>query len=262
MELPACTERYNGAAPVPPPRLPPRRPERTTTSSRRPQLCAPYDDDIDATLRATEKDDKERPKPDYLRSVHGDQITASARAALYGLAAGTLHRAVSYVDRVLSLRSLPSYADYYQLNLLGAAAVYTAAKYEEQSTPLKRMNAGAVAWYGGFASGQEVTLMEKAMVTALDYRLSGPTAETFVEHFTRYSQSEEELRVQRLARDVADQSLMNYGCLRYLPSMVAAASIFIARCSLNRLDALVWSTELQELTGYSAQDLAKCILTM
>ncbi|KAF0933558.1 hypothetical protein E2562_018805 [Oryza meyeriana var. granulata] len=238
----------------------------------RPQLCAPYDDDIEATLRAMEKDDGERPSPDYLKTVHGDKIGASERFALvawmkrftrnYNLAAGTLHRAVSYVDRFLSVRALPSYTDH-QLSLLGAAAVYTAAKYEDQRTTLK-LNAKDIASYGGFASAQEVLLMENDMVAALDYRLSGPTAETFVEHFTRhYSQGEEdEQEVQRLARDVADQSLKNYGCVGYLPSVVAAASISIARWTLNPPGALPWSTELEELTGYNSQDIGSCILTM
>ncbi|XP_040376248.1 cyclin-F2-2-like [Oryza brachyantha] len=240
-------------------------------ASRR-QLCAPYDDDIDTTLRAMEKDAAERPSPEYLTTVHGGRISADLRAALvawmdrftqnYDLAAGTLHRAVSYVDRFLSARALPSYTNH-QLSLLGATAVYTAAKYEEQRTTSK-LNAKEIASYCGFTSAQEVTLMEKEMVAALDYRLGGPNAETFVNHFTRYSQGggEEELRVQQLARAVADLSLKNYGCLSYLPSMVAAASISIARLTLIPPGALAWSTELQELTGYSSQDLLSCILTL
>uniref|UniRef100_J3LEL8 Cyclin C-terminal domain-containing protein n=1 Tax=Oryza brachyantha TaxID=4533 RepID=J3LEL8_ORYBR len=171
-------------------------------ASRR-QLCAPYDDDIDTTLRAMEKDAAERPSPEYLTT------------------------------------------------------------YEEQRTTSK-LNAKEIASYCGFTSAQEVTLMEKEMVAALDYRLGGPNAETFVNHFTRYSQGggEEELRVQQLARAVADLSLKNYGCLSYLPSMVAAASISIARLTLIPPGALAWSTELQELTGYSSQDLLSCILTL
>jgi hypothetical protein len=89
-----------------------------------------------------------------------------------------------------------------------------------------------------------------------------------VEHFTRYnSRGEEELRVQRLERDIADQSLMNYGCPRATCRpwrRRPAASIFIARCSLNRPDRSgLWSTELQELTGTAPRtSLTASILAM
>uniref|UniRef100_A0A0E0K271 protein-serine/threonine phosphatase n=1 Tax=Oryza punctata TaxID=4537 RepID=A0A0E0K271_ORYPU len=243
-------------------------PDNSTAS--RPQLCAPYDDDIDANLRAMEKDAAQRPSPDYLNTVHGGQISAAARASLvawmgrltnnYELAAGTLHRAVSYVDRFLSAGALPSYTAH-QLSLLGATAVYTAAKYEDQETVFK-LDAREIAVHGEFTSAQEVLAMESEMMAALGYRLGGPNAETFVEHFTRYSKGKEELRVQRLARHVADRSLENYGCLGYLPSVVAAAAISIARWTLNPPGALPWSTELKELTGYSSVDITSCILTL
>uniref|UniRef100_A0A0D3F7E4 Uncharacterized protein n=1 Tax=Oryza barthii TaxID=65489 RepID=A0A0D3F7E4_9ORYZ len=255
------SEQYNGDNDAP-------APDNSTAS--RPQLCAPYDDDIDANLRAMEKDAAERPSPDYLDTVQGGQISATSRASLvawmgrlthrYELAAGTLHRAVSYFDRFLSARALPSYTEH-QLSLVGATAVYTAAKYEDQGTVFK-LDAREIASYGEFASAQEVLAMEREMMAALGYRLGGPNAETFVEHFTRYSKGKEELRVQRLARHIADRSLETYGCLGYLPSVVAAAVISIARWTLNPPGALPWSSELHELTGYSSQDISSCVLTV
>ncbi|XP_052142050.1 putative cyclin-F2-1 [Oryza glaberrima] len=255
------SEQYNGDDDAPAP---------DDSMASRPQLCAPYDDDIDANLRAMEKDAAERPSPDYLDTVHNGQISAASRASLvawmgrlthrYELAAGTLHRAVSYFDRFLSARALPSYTEH-QLSLVGATAVYTAAKYEDQGTVFK-LDAREIASYGEFASAQEVLAMEREMMAALGYRLGGPNAETFVEHFTRYSKGKEELRVQRLARRIADRSLETYGCLGYLPSVVAAAVISIARWTLNPPGALPWSSELHELTGYSSQDISSCVLTV
>uniref|UniRef100_A0A0D9YUQ5 protein-serine/threonine phosphatase n=1 Tax=Oryza glumipatula TaxID=40148 RepID=A0A0D9YUQ5_9ORYZ len=245
------SEQYNGDDDAPAP---------DDSMASRPQLCAPYDDDIDANLRAMEKDAAERPSPDYLDTVHSGQISAASRASLvawmgrlthrYELAAGTLHRAVSYFDRFLSARALPSYTEH-QLSLVGATAVYTAAKYEDQGTVFK-LDAREIASYGEFASAQEVLAMEREMMAALGYRLGGPNAETFVEHFTRYSKGKEELRVQRLARHIADRSLESYGCLGYLPSVVAAAVISIARWTLNPPGALPWSSELHGLTGGEA----------
>ncbi|KAL5213219.1 hypothetical protein ABZP36_024066 [Zizania latifolia] len=273
MGIPAWS---NAVQPRLPPRPAPTVPVSDDSATSRPQLCAPYDNDIDDSLRITEKEPGQRPSPDYLKTVHRDQISASTRANLvawmdrftqdYDLAAGTLHRSVSYIDRFLSVRVLASYTDHHNLlRLLGATAVFTAAKYESQSTT-RKLNATEVARYGGFTEGKEaITRTESVMIKALDYRLGGPTAETFVDHFTRYSQGQKELEVQRLAHDIADKSLRNYGCLGYLPSVVAAASIFRARCALNPPDQLrwtAWSTELEELTGYGLQHFGSCVCTM
>uniref|UniRef100_I1P207 Cyclin-like domain-containing protein n=1 Tax=Oryza glaberrima TaxID=4538 RepID=I1P207_ORYGL len=154
------SEQYNGDNDAP-------APDNSTAS--RPQLCAPYDDDIDSNLRDMEKDAAQRPSPDYLDTVQGGQISAAARASLvawmgrlthrYELAAGTLHRAVSYFDRFLSVRALPSYTAH-QLSLVATTAVYTAAKYEDQGTVFK-LDAREIASYGEFALAQEVLAMER-----------------------------------------------------------------------------------------------------
>uniref|UniRef100_A0A8R7UT65 Cyclin-like domain-containing protein n=2 Tax=Triticum urartu TaxID=4572 RepID=A0A8R7UT65_TRIUA len=149
----------------------------------------------------------------------------------YDLAPGTLHRAVSYVDRVLSARTLSTARTdmEYELCLLGATAVFTAAKYEERGTRFK-VNAAKIADDCGFATSKEVTDMECKMffffffagmeckmLAALRYELSGPTAYTFVDHFTRYSNGERELEVQRLAHQLAETSLVDYRCLQLMP---------------------------------------------
>ncbi|KAG8071384.1 hypothetical protein GUJ93_ZPchr0006g45146 [Zizania palustris] len=248
-----------------PPRLPAQRPAATVpvsdgSAASRPPLCAPYDNDIDENLRKMEKEPGERPSPDYLTTVHLDQINPSTRADLvawmarftrdYGLADGTLHRAVSYIDRFLSVKVLDSYTDNHNLlHLLGATAVFLAAKYESQSTVLK-LNPTEIARYGGFTEGKEAIIRtEFVMIEALGYRLGGPTTKTFVDHFTRYSQGQNDLQVQRMAHRIADKSLRNYGCLVYPPSVVAAASIFKAMCVLNTPGQKPWSSELEQLTG-------------
>lgn len=286
LELPVSCELYvdahvqpaNNEVPVQsllPARAAPASDGATSKNSRtRPRLCAStYDADINANLRATEKDPKERPCPDYMTTVQGGQMSPLTRANLviwidtfarhFDLAPGTLHCAVSFVDRFLSVRSLTSHSGY-ELRLLGSAAVFTAAKYEEQRSR-RKPTTDEIALYGGFTTTQEVLDMESAMLPALGYRLSGPTAYTFVERFTMYSQGEQDLQVQCLARLLADQSLLHHGCLSFLPSAVAASAIFLARLqTLSRPDVLVqpWNRELQELTGYKPMDLIDCVHCM
>ena len=105
---------------------------------------------------------------------------------------------------------------------------------------------------------------ERRVVAVLGYRLGGPTAHTFVAHFTRLhaqlqgegEEDEDELKVQRVAHRLADQSLLNHACVGYLPSVLAASAIFLVRFTLSPPDVPPWTTEMEELTGYSALDLA------
>jgi cyclin A len=139
-------------------------------SATRPPL-SDYHADIDANLREMEKNANQRPSPDYLKTVQGDWMRKSTRADLvswmneftryFDLAPGTLHRAVSYVDRFLSQRTVPRN----ELHILGATAVYTAAKYEEQCTRFK-VNATAIAENCGLdVTWKEVIDMESSMVS-------------------------------------------------------------------------------------------------
>ena len=144
----------------------------SNNSATRPQL-SDYDADIDFNLRKLEMNVEEPPRPDYLKTVQGDRMSPSMRATLvfcmddftrhYDLAPGTLHRAVSYVDRVLSARTLPTTNMEYELHLLGATAAFTAAKYEERDTIFK-VNAAQIAGDCGFATSKEVIDIECKML--------------------------------------------------------------------------------------------------
>ncbi|KAM0888364.1 hypothetical protein ACQ4PT_028410 [Festuca glaucescens] len=242
------------------------------SSTKRPRIPCPwvpdYDADIDFNLREKERNVRQRPSPDYLETVQGDhRMDERTRSNLviwmdeftkhYHLFPGTLHRAVSYVDRVLSLRTLTDTDS--ELRLLGAAAIFTAAKYEASSAVL-HLNASDVAEYCGFATGKEVTDMEREMLAALRYELTGPTAFTFVEHFTRHSRGEKHNKIRLLAHQLADTSLLDYGCLRFMPSAVAATAIFIARL---RLDPDEDNHQyIEDLTGYKSMDLFEGIYSL
>jgi cyclin A len=118
------------------------------------------------------------------KSTRADLVSLMGEFTRYfDLAPGTLHRAVSYVDRFLSQRTVRAEDE---LHLLGATAVYTAAKYEEQCTRFK-VNATRIAELCGLdVTSKMVIDMESSMVATLQYDLSGPTAYNFVDHFTRY----------------------------------------------------------------------------
>lgn len=98
------------------------------------------------------------------------------------------------------------------------------------------MNARDIAASCGFAASRDVLDAERALLEALGYRVGGPTAHTFVEHFTRRRVGGQEVR--RMAHAIADSSLFDHHhrcccCLMLLPSAVAAAAILLARMCLE-----------------------------
>ncbi|KAF8653123.1 hypothetical protein HU200_062567 [Digitaria exilis] len=173
----------------------------------------------------------------------------------YELAPGALHRAVSYVDRFLSAKKITGGDRHGQLLLLGATAVFAAAKYEDRNTSWS-INADAVAFYAG-TTRSEVLDTERELVAAVGYRLGGPTAYTFVEHFTRNMGEDGDGEATRsLAHRLANLALLDYRCMRMLPSAVAASAIIVAKLTLN--PAAAWREDLAAM-GYAVEDLAECM---
>ncbi|KAJ1279602.1 hypothetical protein BS78_04G167300 [Paspalum vaginatum] len=218
-----------------------------------------YDASIDATFRDLERRHEERPWADYLRDTQAGGMMMTDRAELiakmhhffryYDLAPAALHRAVSYVDRFLSAKKF-GYGDR-EARLLGAAAVFAAAKYEDQST-LWKIDADSVAGYAG-CTRREAVDAERDLLTALGYRVSGPTAYTFVDHFMRNIQEDEDvLLVRSLAHHLTDMALLDYRCVAFLPSAVAASAIYLAT-----LLALGCSTA--PVGGYKLEELSDCM---
>ncbi|KAF8653103.1 hypothetical protein HU200_062546 [Digitaria exilis] len=221
-----------------------------------------YDAGIDATYRAMEKDPMERPSTDYLSRTQAGAMMMTDRAELiekmhrfstyYELAPGALHRAVSFVDRFLSAKKITGGDRHGQLLLLGATAVFATAKYEDRNTSC-RINADAVALYAG-TTRLEVLDAERELVATVGYRLGGPTAYTFVDHFMRHGHGDSQaLLIKSLAHHLADMALLDYRCVAFLPSAVAASAIFLARLTLGccYLTAPV--------AGYVPEDLGECI---
>ncbi|KAL6899765.1 hypothetical protein ACP4OV_006423 [Aristida adscensionis] len=216
-------------------------------SKKLPEPCEPYDGDMEASFRTMEKDPAERPSALYLWTTQAPEMTMATRAELvasmhafyvhYDLAPATLHRAVSYVDRFLSETKIGGAR---QLGLLGAVAVFAAAKYEDRSSTTCKLDADD-------------------LVAALGYRLSGPTAYTFVELFTRHvDDGGEGSAVRSLAHHLADLALLDNRCVPLLPSAVAASAIVLAAACFRM--APPWSPEeLIKGTGYTVEELAGCM---
>uniref|UniRef100_A0A7N0UX07 Cyclin N-terminal domain-containing protein n=1 Tax=Kalanchoe fedtschenkoi TaxID=63787 RepID=A0A7N0UX07_KALFE len=228
-----------------------------------PRMCAAYVSDIYDYLKDMEIHPGKQALPDYLEKIQKD-LSANMRGILvdwlvevseeYKLLPDTLHLAVSYVDRYLSLHAVSRN----QLQLLGVASMLIAAKYEEISPP----NVDDFCYItDNTYTKQQVVKMEADVLKSLDFEMSRPTIKTFQRIFTRVIQVKlkaPNLQFEFLGYYLAELSLLDYGCVKFLPSLVAASVIFLARFTIWPM-AHPWCLELQEKTGYRPSELKTCV---
>ncbi|CAN6482447.1 unnamed protein product [Victoria cruziana] len=226
-----------------------------------PQMFGPYASDIYQYLRELEK--KRRPNPFYMESVQHD-VNANMRSILvdwlvevaeeYKLLPETLHLTVAYIDRFLSSNAL-----YRQkLQLLGISCMVVASKFEEIFPPqLEDFCYITDHTY----TKEEVVEMESKILMLLNFEMSTPTVKTFLSRFIKAAEKKNEsshLSLEYLCNFLAELILLEYGCLRFLPTQIAASIVFVARFTLSP-KTHPWSKHLQDQTGYKVSELRDCI---
>ncbi|CAD6267242.1 unnamed protein product [Miscanthus lutarioriparius] len=231
-----------------------------------PQLCGSYASDIYTYLRSLEVEQRRRSRSDYIEAVQAD-VTAHMRSILvdwlvevaeeYKLVADTLYLAISYVDCFLSVNVLGRD----KLQLLGVASMLIAAKYEEISPPHPEDFCYIT---DNTYTKEELLKMESDILKLLKFELGNPTIKTFLRRFTRSAHEDKKrsiLLMEFLGSYLAELSLLDYGCLRFLPSFVAASVMFVARLTIDP-NVNPWNTKLQKMTGYKVSELKDCIVAI
>ncbi|KAJ0229433.1 Cyclin-A3-4 [Hirschfeldia incana] len=228
-----------------------------------PKMCGPYVSDIYDYLREMEVKPKQRPLPDYIEKVQKG-VTPSMRGVLvdwlvevaeeYKLLSETLHLTVSYIDRFLSLKAVNKQ----RLQLVGVSAMLIASKYEEMSPP--KVEDFCYITDNTF-SKQDVVKMEADILLTLQFELGRPTITSFIRRFTRVAQEDfkvPHLQLEPLACYLSELSLLDYKAVKFVPSMLAASAVFLARFII-RPKQHPWNQMLEEYTKYKAADLKVCV---
>ncbi|KAH7285905.1 hypothetical protein KP509_33G050700 [Ceratopteris richardii] len=231
------------------------------SNSKDPQLCSSYAKDIYQYLRISEL--KRRPTVDYMDSIQHD-INSSMRGILvdwlvevaeeYKLVPDTLYLTVSYIDRFLSAKVV----NRQRLQLLGVACMLVAAKYEEICAP--QVEEFCYITDNTYCK-EEVLDMERQVLNHLHFELTGPTTKTFLRRFLRAAQPSSKsstLHMEYMGNYLAELSLVDYDFLKYLPSMVAASAVFVARFTFEP-HVHPWNSALQHHTGYKPSAIKGCV---
>ncbi|KAJ9674297.1 hypothetical protein PVL29_023695 [Vitis rotundifolia] len=229
-----------------------------------PQMCGPYATDIYEYLHRMEMEPKRRPLNDYIEKVQKD-VSHNMRGILvdwlvevaeeYKLVSDTLYLTISYIDRFLSSNAL----NRQKLQLLGVSSMLIAAKYEEISPP--HVEDFCYITDNTYTK-EEVVKMEADILKSLNFEMGNPTIKTFLRRFTRIAQENYKtpnLQLEFLGYYLAELSLLDYGCVKFLPSMVAASVIFLSRFTL-RPKMHPWCSSLQHHSGYKPSELKECVL--
>ncbi|XP_078177977.1 cyclin-A3-1-like [Carex rostrata] len=231
-----------------------------------PQMAAPYASDIYQYLRSMEVEPKRRPLSNYIETIQVD-VTANMRGVLvdwlvevseeYKLVSDTLYLTISYIDRFLSYNSISRQ----RLQLLGVSSMLIASKYEEIVPPHVEDFCYIT---DNTYDKQEVVKMESDVLKFLNFEMGNPTIKTFLRRFIKAGQDDSkglDLALEFLAYYLAELSLIDYGCIKFLPSVVAASAVYLARFTIDPSNH-PWSKKLETSTGYKVRELKECIYAL
>ena len=159
----------------------------------------------------------------------------------------TLYLTINLIDRFLAVKQIARK----KLQLVGVTAMLLACKYEEVSVPVIE---DLVLISDKAYSRQEVLDMEKLMINTLQFNLSVPTPYVFMRRFLKAAQSNKKLEL--LSFFMIELCLVEYEMLKFPPSLLAAAAIFTAQCSLS--GCKYWSKTSEWYTTFSEEQLMEC----
>ncbi|XP_062207174.1 cyclin-B1-1-like isoform X2 [Phragmites australis] len=164
----------------------------------------------------------------------------------------TLYLTMYIVDQYLSLQPVLRR----ELQLVGVSAMLIACKYEEIWAP--EVNDFILISDSAY-SREQILSMEKGILNRLEWNLTVPTSYVFLVRFLKAASSDiqNDKEMEHMVFFFAELSLMQYGLVMRLPSMVAAAAVYAAMLTLKK--APLWTDTLKHHTGFSESQLMDCV---
>lgn len=159
----------------------------------------------------------------------------------------TLYLIVNIIDRYAELTTISRQA--YQL--VAIAALLVACKYEEIQVPdLKSLSLISDSTY----TSKEILVMESSILSVLNFNITIVSSYKFLERYARLMFMDS--LAFSLANYILELSLVDYKMLKYPPSHIAAASIYLTNKLYNSEAA--WPLVLNEESPYMDSDLRAC----
>jgi len=155
----------------------------------------------------------------------------------------TLFLAVNIIDRFLSAKVV----QLDRLQLVGVTAMFIASKYEEVLSPHVQ-NFVHVA-DDGFTEA-EILSAERFVLASLNYDLSYPNPMNFLRRISKADNYD--IQTRTLGKYLLEIGCLDHRFLKHTPSLVAAASMYLARLALDRGP---WDATLSKYAGYTEHEI-------
>ncbi|KAH7305630.1 cyclin-like protein [Rhexocercosporidium sp. MPI-PUGE-AT-0058] len=219
-------------------------------------MVAEYGDEIFAYMR--ELENKMLPNANYMDTQ--TEIQWSMRSVLmdwliqvhhrFSLLPETLFLCVNYIDRFLSCKIV----SLGKLQLVGATAIFVAAKYEEINCP--SVNEIVYMVDGGYTV-DEILKAERFMLSMLQFELGWPGPMSFLRRISKAD--DYDLETRTLAKYFLEVTIMDERFVGSPPSYVAAGAHCFARTMLKKGD---WSPAHVYYSGYTWTQLKPIVSMM
>ncbi|KAK9820270.1 hypothetical protein WJX72_008376 [[Myrmecia] bisecta] len=201
-----------------------------------------------------------RVAPDYMSKQN--DINDKMRAILvdwlvevhlkFKLMPETLFLTTNLIDRFLELKPVTRK----NLQLVGVTAMLIASKYEEIWAPEVR---DFVYISDRAYTREQILCMEKLMLNTLRFNLTVPTPYSFMARYLKAASTVDK-QTTTYAAYLVELSLPDFSMLKYPYSMVAAAAIFVANKTTNKMPAFPRS--LQKHSGFTEQAIRPCAVAL
>ncbi|KAL9988176.1 hypothetical protein ACROYT_G002586 [Oculina patagonica] len=217
-----------------------------------PQLCAEYAQEIYQYMHKLECEFHVNPRYMSQRT----EIKEGMRGILvdwliqvhnrFRLLQETLYITISILDRFLSVYDVSKK----DLQLVGVSAMLLASKYEEMYCP--EIGDFVYITDNTYTKG-EIRRMEALIFKHVNFSVGKPLCL----HFLRRNSKAGEVDglIHTMAKYFMELCLVDYACVAFLPSEIAAASLYIA---MKAKDGLEWTPTLEFYSMYSESKLQPC----
>ncbi|XP_014204001.1 G2/mitotic-specific cyclin-B3 [Copidosoma floridanum] len=184
----------------------------------------------------------------WMRSLLVDWMVAVQES--FELNHETLYLAVKLVDLYLCKVTVSKET----LQLLGAASLFIASKFDERIPP---MIEDFLYICDSAYNHKELTRMEINVLKVMDFDLGIPLSYRFLRRYARCAKVT--MPTLTLARYILEYSLMDYATISCSDSKMAAAALFLA---LQMKDLGGWTPTLEYYTGYKLADFSSIVLVL
>jgi hypothetical protein len=169
----------------------------------------------------------------------------------FALLPETLFLCVNYIDRFLSCKIV----SLGKLQLVGATAIFVAAKYEEINCPSVQE---IVYMVDGGYSVDEILKAERFMLTMLQFELGWPGPMSFLRRISKAD--DYDLETRTLAKYFLEVTIMDERFVGSPPSYVAAGAHCFARLMLKKGDWVHFSSNTSQAPANVCLDSNPCLL--